>query len=103
MSVKVLNESNFREETSSGLILIDFYADWCGPCKRMTPILNEIASEYGDKVTVAKVNVDSNPQLSRQFGVRGIPMFVVIKDGNRVDVTTGAKSKQQLLELCRIN
>ena len=100
--VKILNESNFKQETSTGLTLVDFYADWCGPCKRMAPTLNELATEFGDKIKIAKVNVDDNRSLAQDFGVRGIPMFVVIKDGQVVSTTTGAKSKQQLLEFCNI-
>jgi len=100
--VKILNENNFKQETSSGTILVDFYADWCGPCKRMAPTLNELAAEFGDKIKIAKVNVDQSKSLAQDFGVRGIPMFVVIKDGQVINTTTGAKSKQQLMEFCNI-
>jgi len=97
-----LNEETFDEKTSEGITLVDFYADWCGPCKQMSPTLNEMAEQYGSQITIAKVNVDKNPTLSRRFGVRGIPMFVVLKDGQEVKRTTGRKSKQELVRLCEI-
>ena len=84
-----LNEETFDEKTSTGITLVDFYADWCGPCKQMSPTLNEMAEQYGNEITIAKVNVDANPTLSKRFGVRGIPMFVVMKDGEEVKRTTG--------------
>ena len=102
MSIKILNENNFKKETSTGITLIDFYADWCGPCRRMIPTLTEMAKEYSDKITIAKVNVDQNPNLSREFGVRGIPMFVLIEDGVETKRVSGSKSKKQLLEICNI-
>ena len=97
-----LNEETFDEKTSTGITLVDFYADWCGPCKQMSPTLNEMAEQYGNQITIAKVNVDANPTLSKRFGVRGIPMFVVMKDGEEVKRTTGRKSKQELVRLCEI-
>ena len=92
-----LNDTNFDKLTSSGVTLVDFYADWCGPCKRMNPILDSIAAKLKDQVTVAKVNVDSSPNLSAKFGVRGIPMFALIKDGKLVKKITGSKAESELI------
>lgn len=92
-----LNDTNFDELTSTGVTLIDFYADWCGPCKRMNPILDSVANRLKDQVTVAKVNVDSSPNLSAKFGVRGIPMFVLVKDGKLLKKVTGSKAESELI------
>jgi len=99
MTVKILNESNFDTETSSGTVLVDFYADWCGPCRMMMPTLESVADTLQGKVTVVKVNVDSNPNLASKFEVRGIPTLLVIKDGVVTNKKVGAANQQQLLEL----
>ena len=98
-----LNDGNFDEQTNSGVTLVDFYADWCGPCKRMTPILSSVASKLKDRVKVAKVNVDKSPSLSAKFGVRGIPMFVLIKDGKLVKKVTGSKAESELINFATSN
>lgn len=93
-----LNEQNFDQQTLSGVTLVDFYADWCGPCKRMTPVLESLAKTLiPDQITVAKVNVDENPNLSAKFGVRSIPMFALIKDGELVGKLVGSKPEGELL------
>tara|TARA_B100000427_G_C15065416_1_gene401734 strand:- start:103 stop:423 length:321 start_codon:yes stop_codon:yes gene_type:complete len=99
MKVINLNDDNFDQQTSSGVTLVDFYADWCGPCKRMAPTLDSLASRLAGQASIAKVNVDHSPNLSNRFGVRGIPMFVVMKDGQVINKSTGSKSEQQLLDL----
>jgi thioredoxin 1 len=78
-------------------VLVDFWATWCGPCLMIAPILEEIADEYTDQVTVAKVDVDVNPQTPAQFGVMGIPTLILFKDGEAVERITGYKPKDQLL------
>ena len=93
-----LNENNFNETTSTGTVLIDFYADWCGPCKRMMSTLDSVADKLKGKVTVVKVNVDESKDLAQKFKVRSIPMLVVMKDGNIIDQTLGSKTETQLLE-----
>ena len=98
MSVIRLNENNFDTETSSGTTLVDFYADWCMPCKRLSPILESVADTLEGKVKVVKVNVDESPNVAQRFEVRSIPTFVVIRDGNVVNRRTGAKDEKQLLE-----
>tara|TARA_R100001443_G_scaffold112906_1_gene127008 strand:+ start:664 stop:1011 length:348 start_codon:yes stop_codon:yes gene_type:complete len=92
-----LNDENFDQTTSSGVTLVDFYADWCGPCKRMLPKVESVASKLEGKVTVAKVNVDESRTTAAKFSIRSIPTFALIKDGKVVSVSTGSKSEQELL------
>ncbi len=77
-------------------VLVDFWAEWCGPCKMIAPILDDIASEYADRIRVAKVNIDDNTQTPRQYGVRGIPTLLLFKSGNVVATKVGALTKSQL-------
>jgi thioredoxin 1 len=78
-------------------VLVDFWAAWCGPCLMIAPVLEEIADEYPDQVTVAKIDVDENPQTPMQFGVMGIPTLILFKNGDAVERITGYKPKDQLL------
>jgi len=78
-------------------VLLDFWAEWCGPCKMIAPILDEIANEYGDRVKVAKLNIDENPQTPPKFGIRGIPTLILFKNGTVEAQKVGAVSKSQLL------
>ena len=103
MTVQVLNENNFDTETNTGITLVDFYADWCGPCRMLTPIIESIAEELQGKASVVKVDVDKSPNLATRFGVRGIPTVIVIKDGVVTNRQTGVGSKQQLIELINKN
>lgn len=93
-----LNESNFTEKTSAGIIVVDFWAPWCGPCKMLGPVLEELAQEIGDKATIAKVNVDQHPKLAQKYGVRSIPAIFILKDGNVVNQLIGLQDKKKLLE-----
>ncbi len=82
-------------------VLVDFWAAWCGPCKMVAPVLDELAGEMGDKVRVAKLNVDENQEIALKYGVRGIPTFILFKDGEVADRMTGAMPKsafEQLIE-----
>ena len=93
-----VTDSSFEQEVlnASGPVLIDFWAEWCGPCKMIAPILNEIAEEFAGKLTVAKINIDENPNTPAKYGVRGIPTLTLFKDGNILATKVGALSKSQL-------
>jgi thioredoxin 1 len=99
-SIAELSAATFAEEINSATepVVVDFWAEWCGPCKMVAPVLSEIAEENAGKLRVAKVNVDDNPGLAQQFNVMSIPTLIVFKDGSEVRRVVGAKSKAQLLE-----
>jgi thioredoxin 1 len=79
-------------------VLLDFWAEWCGPCKMIAPMLDEIASEYGDRLTIAKLNIDDNPRTPQRFSVRGIPTLILFKNGQVEGQKVGALRKNQLAE-----
>ena len=95
-----LTQSSFAEEiaTSEKPILVDFWAEWCGPCKALAPHLDAVAEENADAITIAKVNVDENPDLARQFDIMSIPTLIVFKDGQPVHRFQGASGKAGLLQ-----
>ena len=84
-------------------VLLDFWAEWCGPCKMIAPILDEIASEYHDRIKVAKINIDENPQTPPKFGIRGIPTLILFKNGTVEAQKVGAVSKSQLAAFLESN
>jgi len=94
-----VTDSSFADDVikSSEPVLLDFWAEWCGPCKMIAPILDDIAKEYGGKVKVAKINIDENQQTPAQFGVRGIPTLMLFKNGSVEATKVGALSKSQLV------
>ena len=100
MSVIHINKSNFQNEVldSEKPVLLDFWASWCGPCRMVSPIVDEIATERGD-IKVGKVNVDEERELAGQFGVMSIPTLVVMKGGKLANKTVGAKPKAQILAM----
>ncbi len=104
MSVLHLTSDNFEREVlkSDIPVMIDFWANWCMPCKMMSPIVDEIAKEMEGKVKVAKVNIDEEQALTLKYGIMSIPTFVVIKNGNVVNQSIGMQDKQELLKLLGI-
>ena len=94
-----ITKSNFEAEVmnSDKPVLIDFWAPWCGPCRMLSPIIAEIAEEYGDKVKVCKVNVDEEDELASSFSVMSIPTLIVIKEGKVVNSVTGVRPKDQIV------
>ena len=92
-----LDESNFDSQTSKGIALIDFWAPWCGPCKMLGPILEELAAEVGAKALIAKVNVDESPALAQKFNVMSIPAVFIMKDGKQISSMIGLQDKETLL------
>ncbi|WP_342227884.1 thioredoxin TrxA [Rickettsiella endosymbiont of Rhagonycha lignosa] len=97
-SIITLNDTSFEKEVlqASSPILVDFWAEWCGPCKMISPILEELATKYLGKIKIAKLNVDENPNTPAKYGVRGIPTLILFKDGKALETKVGALSKSQL-------
>jgi thioredoxin 1 len=96
--VRHVNDSDFNETVlkASGPVLVDYWAEWCGPCKMIAPILEEIAKDYAGKLTVAKLNIDDNPATPQHYGVRGIPTLMLFVDGEVEGTKVGALTKSQL-------
>lgn len=99
MAISDVTDQNFSEETAEGLVLVDFWAPWCGPCKMIAPVLEELDGEMGDKVRIVKLNVDDNQETAGKFGVMSIPTLLLFKDGSVVDQVVGFQPKEALAEL----
>jgi thioredoxin 1 len=98
-ALEVTDDSFTNEVLNSELpVLVDFWAEWCGPCKMVSPIVEELSNEYNGKIKVAKLDVDSNPQTATNYGIRGIPTLLMFKDGSAVDQIVGAVPKTQIAE-----
>ncbi len=99
-NIKNVSDDSFATDVlaSDKPVLVDYWAAWCGPCKMIAPMLEEVAKEYGDKVTIAKLNVDENPATAAKFGIRGIPTLMLFQDGKATATKVGALSKTQLTE-----
>ncbi|MBL4606761.1 MAG: thioredoxin TrxA [Pseudomonadales bacterium] len=100
MSDKIIHvtDASFKNDVlnAEGPVLIDYWAEWCGPCKAIAPVLSDIAEEYAGKLTIAKINIDENAGIPAKYGVRGIPTLTIFKDGNVEATKVGALSKSQL-------
>ena len=100
MGVLKLEEKNFEEEVlkAEGKVLVDFYADWCGPCKMMSPIIDEISEEMKDNLKVGKINVDENQELAIKYNVMSIPTIMIFENGNLIKTFVGVTAKQDILK-----
>jgi len=93
-----IDDSSFETEVlqASGLVLVDFWAEWCGPCRQLGPVIEELAGSMADKVKIVKLNVDKAPNTPGQFGIRSIPTLILFKDGKQIDMKVGGLPKQAL-------
>lgn len=107
MSEKIIHvtDASFEADVlkSTQPVLVDFWAEWCGPCKMIAPVLNELADEYGDKIKICKMDVDANTDTPAKFGIRGIPTLIIFKGGNAAATKVGAVSKSQLMQFVDAN
>ncbi len=99
MAITHATDQSFGTETGSGTVLVDFWATWCGPCKMIAPVLEELDADMGDKVKIVKVDVDENQETAGKFGIMSIPTLLVLKDGEVVDKAVGYQPKEALAEL----
>lgn len=99
MAVKHITKHNFKEEVleKEGTVLVDFWASWCGPCRMLSPIVDQVAKEVEDQAVVAKVNIDEQPELAEALGIMSIPTLMVFKNGKNVEKSVGLKSKSAIL------
>ena len=98
MATKSVTDQSFQADVlgASGPVLVDFWAEWCGPCRMIAPALEEISNELGDKVSVVKINIDENPETPGRYGVRGIPTMLLFKDGQPIAQKVGAAPRSQI-------
>lgn len=96
---KIITTSEFDDAVKEGVVLVDFYADWCGPCKMLAPVLDELAEDVREKATVVKVNVDTEAELAQKYQVSSIPSLKLFKDGQIVEETMGFQPKAKLAEM----
>ena len=105
MATKTVTDDSFQNDVlgASGPVLVDFWAEWCGPCRMIAPALEEISNDLGDKVTIAKLNIDENPDVPGRYGVRGIPTMLLFKDGQPVAQKVGAAPRSQIQQWLESN
>jgi thioredoxin 1 len=97
--LKTLTDGNFDEEIKAGVVLVDFWAEWCGPCRRIAPIVEQLAGEFDGRATIAKLNVDDHPNTPGRFMIRGIPTLLLFKDGELAESIVGLAPKDELARL----
>ncbi len=100
MTIRHVTDDSFEQDVlkASGPVVVDFWAEWCGPCKQIAPALEDLADEYADRIQVVKVNIDENPAIPSRYGVRGIPTIMMFKAGEVAAVKVGALPKSRLFE-----
>ncbi|WP_062104473.1 thioredoxin [Bacillus niameyensis] len=99
MAISHATDQSFASEISEGVVLVDFWATWCGPCKMIAPVLEELDSDLNGKAKIVKLDVDENPDTAAKYGVMSIPTLILFKDGEQVDKTVGFQPKESLAEL----
>lgn len=99
MAIVKGTDQNFKQEVSEGLVLVDFWAPWCGPCKMIAPVLEELDADMDDKVKIVKLDVDENQQTASEYGIMSIPTLLLMKNGETVDKVVGFRPKEALAEL----
>ncbi len=99
MSIEAVNDTNFEQEVinADGPVLVDFWAEWCGPCRSLLPVVEEIAGEMTGKVKIVKINIDEAPETPGKFGLRGVPTLMIFKEGKVIDTRVGGLPKAQLI------
>jgi thioredoxin 1 len=97
--VKTFTDSNFDDETKNGVVLVDFWAEWCGPCRRLAPTVDALATEFDGRATVAKMNVDENPNVPGRFAIRGIPTLLLFKQGQLAETIVGLAPKEDIARM----
>ena len=98
-NVKTFTDADFGDSVKNGVVLVDFWAEWCAPCRRLEPTVNQLAEDYNGRLTVAKVNIDENPMTPSKFMVRGIPTLLLFKNGDLKETIVGLSSKDDLSKL----
>jgi thioredoxin len=97
--VKTFTDTDFNSEVKNGVVLVDFWAPWCAPCRRLAPTVDQLAEEYNGRITVAKMNIDENPMTPSRFMVRGIPTLLLFKNGDLKETVVGLAAKDDLVRL----
>lgn len=97
--IKILNNDDFDSTIANGTVMVDFFAEWCGPCKMMAPVLEEVAEELGDQVVIAKIDIDESIEVAAKFQITAVPTLILFKDGKETQRIVGVKDKEQLKEL----
>lgn len=97
--VETFTDGNFDEVTKQGVVLVDFWAEWCGPCRRLAPTVDQLATDFDGRAKVGKLNVDDNPNVAQRFQIRGIPTLLLFKDGSLAETVVGLAGKEDLARM----